>query len=81
MNLQEQYAQTCQEFRAAIARIASIACKPELAVYQLWREYSQECSNSDQSALLWEFIDWYRPQLGGNAQALREAIESKAGVA
>ncbi len=74
MNLEESFNHTCPEFQAAIGRFASIAGKPPLVVYRLWCEYSQECSGSDQSALLWEFIEWYRPQLGGNAQALREAL-------
>ena len=46
------------DFKAAIKRIGVVAQLPPIAVYELWRDYSKACDASDQSALLWEFVEW-----------------------
>ncbi len=56
--------------------LPTVANLTTLVVYGLWRKYSQDCSNSDQSAILGEFIEWYREKLGGNRDALQAAIQS-----
>lgn len=63
-------------FVARIERLAVIASSTAEAVYGLWREYSAKCQTSDQSALLGEFVEWYKEQLGGNSEALQEAIRN-----
>ena len=60
------------EFRRRMAAIAAIAGKPVEEVFALWREYSAACSAADQSAIVWEFVEWYAPKLGGDVNALRE---------
>ncbi len=65
-------------FVAKIERLATVAGSTVESVYGLWKEYSATCHNSDQSALLWEFIQWNESKLGGNAEALRAAIEEAA---
>lgn len=56
-------ADTCSSFQAAVADLAAKYSKTTEQVYQWWREYSNDCRNFDQSALLSEFEDWYKPKL------------------
>lgn len=71
----ELFAGTAPEFQATITRLAEVASLEHLAVYKLWRKYCDDCSNADQSAILWEFIQWYLKDLGGNKEALEAAIQ------
>jgi len=72
--LAKSFARTVEGFQATIMRIAMAADMPRLAVYALWRKYSTDCSNSDQSAVLGEFVEWYAKDLGGDKELLRKAI-------
>jgi hypothetical protein len=65
---------TCANFQERITRLSALSGKSELCVYDLWRRYAQQCEWADQSALLWEFIQWYAADLGGNKPALEQAI-------
>lgn len=67
-------AQTDPRFQAKIRKIAAVACcMTAEEVYALWREYTRQCT--DQSALLFEFVDWYADRLGANRVDLHRAIE------
>lgn len=66
----------CAEFKATLAKIAAVAGITAEAVYQFWREYSKSCETSDQSAVLGEFVSWYREKLGGDVNALMEAARA-----
>lgn len=67
-------ASTDPGFQAKIRAIAAVACSmTSEEVYQLWREYTRQCS--DQSALLFEFVEWYADRLGASKEALRAAID------
>ena len=72
--LAKSFARTVEGFQATIMRIAMAADMPRLAVFALWRKYSQDCSNSDQSAVLGEFVEWCAKDLGGDKELLRRAI-------
>ncbi len=61
--LAELFAETAPSFRAYVADLATQHGKDPLAVYAWWREYCADCRNSDQSAILWEFEQWYAQQL------------------
>lgn len=78
-NLRKQFANTAEQFRTTIQRIADVAQMSALDVYSLWRDYSADCLSSDQSPVLFEFIQWRQKDLGGldNEAALRQAIESE----
>jgi hypothetical protein len=65
---------TCQEFQDKIAAISKAGGVPTAKVYSLWRKYQQRCDWSDQSAILWEFVQWYEEELGAHVQDLREAM-------
>lgn len=71
--LAEQFDRTHENFRARMTRIAMVAGMAPLAVYALWRKYSEYCSNADQSALVGEFVEWYSADLGGDKELLRKA--------
>ena len=58
VDLAGDFADTVEGFRASITRVAEIAGLPVLEVYEMWRRYAQESENSDQSAILGEFVDW-----------------------
>lgn len=73
MTLEERFAHTVPVFQLRIQRIAAVAAMQPLEVFALWREYSDYCSNCDQSALLWEFVEWYAEKLGGDRAALHKA--------
>lgn len=62
-------------FQAKITAIAAVAGKSEPFVFALWREYQAKCT--DQSAILFEFVQWYRDELGGAVQALISATEER----
>lgn len=72
-DLAQRFAATCAEFQANIERISSVSNLSPLAVFALWREYSKQCDTYDQSAILGEFVEWYKSKLGGNIDALRTA--------
>jgi hypothetical protein len=61
----------CHEsFRTQIVGLAEANNKTPDEVYALWREYSQACRDFDQSALIPEFVRWYKlaePVKGGVA--------------
>lgn len=59
------------DFQVTLARIAAVAGKDTLEVYALWRDYAEKCY--DQSALVWEFVQWYAMDLGGDVEALHSA--------
>ena len=65
---------THSAFQAKIQRLADVSNIPTDSVFALWQEYSQNCQWADQSAILGEFVEWYGAKLGGNVQALRDAI-------
>ena len=73
--LADRFYRTAKNFQASIARIAMIADKTPVEVFTLWRKYSDDCSNFDQSSILGEFIEWYCADLGDNPEALRSAIQ------
>lgn len=50
---------TAPAFQKAIADIASLARRDVLDVFALWLQYS----DSDQSAILSEFVDWYHHRI------------------
>jgi hypothetical protein len=61
--LEERFAMRAETFRNELTRIAAGAQLPTLDVFKLWMEYSDTCRAYDQSALLWEFQQWYAPIL------------------
>jgi hypothetical protein len=61
-------------FQAKVQKIAELASMTPDGVFRLWCQYSDSCSNADQSALLGEFVEWYHRDLGNNRAALQEAI-------
>lgn len=69
-------ASTHPNFKRAITAIAGVAKMTPEGVFALWRQYSMDCQNSDQSALISEFVQWYVKQLGGDIEALCVAAES-----
>ena len=73
--LRESFEGTTAEFQLRISRVAIVAGQNSLDVYALWRKYSGQCYASDQSPLLWEFVQWYAKQLGGDLPALARAID------
>ena len=67
-------AQTDPRFQAKIRKIvAAGCCITSEEVYALWREYSRQCT--DQSALLFEFVEWNADRLGATRAELHRAIE------
>lgn len=67
--------ETHKDFQATIARIAQCAGKPVADVFTIWQQYEAMCS--DQSAVMCEFIKWFADELGGDAEALTDAIDSR----
>ncbi len=59
--LRQSLARCVPGFQATIGRIASLTGIDTLTVYRLWRKYSDSCV--DQSAILSEFLQWYRKDL------------------
>lgn len=66
--------ETVAEFQATIGRIAAVAGLTPEAVYALWETYEAESRAADQSAILHEFVRWYKAQLGGNVEQLDAAL-------
>ena len=66
--------ETDPSFQAIIGRLAAVAGQTTDQVYSLWLEYERECQTADQSAVLPEFIQWYKTPLGGNKEQLEAAI-------
>jgi hypothetical protein len=62
---------THASFQERIVRIAGVADKTAEEVFAMWCQYCERCH--DQSALVSEFVDWYRKELGGNVGALHTA--------
>ena len=52
-----------EQFVAEIEAMAARADKTPGQVYALWRRYSAECQSADQSAILSEFLEWYKGDL------------------
>lgn len=67
--------ETDPSFQAIIGRLAAVAGQTTDYVYSLWLEYERECQTADQSAVLPEFIQWYKTPLGGNKEQLEAAIQ------
>lgn len=63
-----------ESFKSSIDAIAEVANMSGQQVYDLWRKYSKQCSDGDQSPILFEFVRWYAAELGGNMAALDAAI-------
>lgn len=72
--LAKTYANTCESFRRKIEGISRLANLPVWSVFTYWREYSKNCSDSDQSPILGEFVEWYSAKLGGDRNALQEVL-------
>lgn len=70
-------ATTAQGFQTKIAAIASAANMQPEQVYELWRKYDRQCSSYDQSPVLFEFIEWYAADMGGNRLALKKALDDE----
>lgn len=64
MTLEERFANCHESFRAKVTDLAALAGKTWETVYGWWREYSEACSNCDQSAIWSEFREWYKDKLG-----------------
>lgn len=69
--------ETAKEFQAMIGRLAAVAGQSPEDVYALWEQYEADCRAADQSAVASEFIQWNEVQLGGNVDALRDAIDAR----
>ena len=63
-----------KSFQATMKRIGDVAGKAPEDVYALWRQYSATCDASDQSAIAWEFVQWYTKDLGGDVDALLAVV-------
>lgn len=72
--LGEALANTVPAFQKAMADIASLARRDILDVFALWRKYS----DSDQSAILSEFIDWHLPQIDPAGNTSKEELRAVA---
>lgn len=69
----------CAEgFRAEIQALAAVAGMTPDQVFGLWQEYARRCSMGDQSAVMFEFIQWYAADMGGNQAALQDAVREVA---
>ena len=64
--------QTHPNFRAKLARLALLAGKPVSDIYAAWVIYSEKCY--DQSALLWEFVQWNAEDMGWDVNAAIDAV-------
>ena len=77
MKLNEMFANTREDFQNKIKAISALSPScAVLKVYELWREYSKSCDSSDQSALIWEFVQWYEKELGCDKETLLKAVQS-----
>lgn len=71
------FANTASGFQAKINAIAAVAGKTGEQVYELWRKYDRQCSLYDQSPVLFEFIEWYAADMGGDRLALQKALDQE----
>ena len=71
--LLEKFKGTHPAFQGRIRKLAAVAPLELPAVYRLWLAYSETCRQSDQSAALFEFVQWYQAELG-DAEKLSKAI-------
>ncbi len=69
-NLETLFSETHPDFQAKIVAIGKLCHLAAIKVYSLWRENAKSCDDHDQSALLWEFVQWYQPQLGAEKSSL-----------
>ncbi len=69
------FAQTAQGFQFQINAIAQVANMTSDQVYELWRRYDKQCTMYDQSPVMFEFVQWYAAELGGNQRALQDALD------
>lgn len=69
------FAQTAQGFQFQINAIAQVANMTSDQVYELWRRYDKQCTMYDQSPVMFEFVQWYVAELGGNQRALQDALD------
>ncbi len=69
------FTSTATAFQAKINAIAGVAAMTGQEVYDLWRKYDKQCSVYDQSPVLFEFVQWYTAELGGNQRALMDALD------
>jgi len=74
MTLEERFANTVESLQKTMGRIAQVANLSTMKVYAMYREYQLTCQSYDQSAVMGEFIEWYRAKLGGNRELLDDAI-------
>jgi hypothetical protein len=70
----ESFARTHPRFQQALADIAGLTRTNIMQVYALWTRYT----NSDQSAILAEFVDWYYPQLDPQGHTSKAEIHRLA---
>jgi len=68
--------ETHPTFQGAIFEISKLAGKTSDEVYDLWKEYAAYCQAADQSAILFEFVELKRNELGGNFEQLRTIVRN-----
>lgn len=71
-----QLAQTEQRFQDQINAIAGVANMPSDQVYELWCRYARQCTLYDQSPVIFEFINSWGADLGGDRCALSNAVNA-----
>jgi hypothetical protein len=69
------FTSTATAFQAKINTLAAVAGMTGAEVYELWRKYDRQCTMYDQSPVLFEFVQWYTAELGGNQRALMDALD------
>jgi hypothetical protein len=58
------FAGACESFQTDVKSLAAKHGKTVEQVYVWWREYAAICSSGDQSAIWFEFLQWYAAKLG-----------------
>jgi hypothetical protein len=71
-----QFTQTDQRFQDQINAIAGVANMTGEQVYELWCKYDRQCALYDQSPVIFEFINWWGADLGGDRCALSNAVNA-----
>lgn len=71
-----RFEDTATAFQEKIYAIANVSSVPALRVWDLWRDYDRRCTGYDQSPVLFEFVQWYAGDLGGNRAALQDAVNN-----
>lgn len=69
-DLRSRFAGTTDDFREYIIGLAKRAGLDPLAVYKLWRDYSDECGRRDQSPVFSEFEEWNKAALAPKGEEL-----------